>query len=200
MHRIIITAIQSACLKASANLTAQIAAKWRSDTPCEFDWQRVAEFALFGLVGATIGYVWQHMLENAFPTRTERLWQPHPADNESLEIKDKIVPPTPTADSSARGISWLNVGYKLIIDQTVGVTMMNTTFLIITNIFRLWSLSLVLDVVHERLWGIVKAAWMIWPAVAVINFVWVPVEFRVLVAACVGFAWNIFLSIISLKK
>lgn len=172
------TIIQSALLKSAANLTAQVAAQWQSQNPHPIDWQRVAEFAVFGLIQAQLSCWWQQFLEDSLPAR----------DKGEGSSKDK------------RRIKWLNVACKLILDQTLGLFIMNSTFLVCTNAVGLQSPVLVLQVVKGNIWKIIKAAWKIWPAVSICNFLWVPVESRVLVASLVGFGWNIFLAFFSMAR
>lgn len=100
--------------------------------------------------------------------------------------------PAPTA------INWPNVCYKLVLDQTVWLLFTTSIFLVVTNVFRVASMEALYEVWKDKTWFIIKAAWHVWPLVAILNFAFVPVDLRVLVAACVGFAWNIFLSFISL--
>jgi hypothetical protein len=95
---------------------------------------------------------------------------------------------------------WRNVLAKLILDQTIGLAISGSVFLICTNIARVESPLMVLDVIGNRLWPLIKAGWHIWPLVAICNFLWVPLRSRVLVAVCVGFGWSIFLSIFAMKK
>lgn len=180
MPSVIAAAIQSAVLKAAANLTAQVAASYKTRGPKPLDWQSVVEFAIFGLIQAQINLLWQQFLEDSFPTRKHG---------------SSVSKP----DQEAR-INWLHIFIKLILDQTLGQFIMNTTFLVCTNIARVDSSSQVVDVVRGKVWRIIQTGWRIWPAVSLCNFIWVPVEYRVVVASCVGFGWNIFLTLISLTK
>ncbi|KAL4875843.1 hypothetical protein BJY04DRAFT_200916 [Aspergillus karnatakaensis] len=168
------TIVQSAVLKSAANLTAQLASSWRSPNtdPRAVDWQSVAEFAIFGLIQAHINCYWQRYLEDTFPSR--------------LKGSPKTL--------------WHNVLFKLVLDQTVGLFIMNTVFLVSTHAIRLSDLRLVIMEVNRKIWPLIRKAWKIWPACALINFLWVPVESRVLVASCVGFGWNIFLTLYALAK
>ncbi|SPO07387.1 related to glomerulosclerosis protein Mpv17 [Cephalotrichum gorgonifer] len=192
MTTILKTVIQSACLKTAANLTAQLAARWQTSSPySSIDWQRVFEFTIFGLIQAWLNCGWQQLLEDAFPTRP----------NISSQQAKKNDKPAGSVNNLQGGkINWLNVLCKLVLDQTLGLFVMNTTFLICTNALRLRSASLVLQVVREKIWIVIRAAWKLWPWVSICNFLWVPAEQRVLVASCVGFGWNIFLTFISMRK
>lgn len=206
------TAVQNTCLKAAANLTAQLASRWHAEgTPEPLDKQRVLEFAFFGFIGALIGYEWHHGLERHFPTRTRTFKQRRPATVENLEKgrdpEEKPAAPAgggtgSNSHSNSSGdlkISYRNVAAKLVLDQTISLSVMITLFLIVTNILRLPTLGLVFGVVRRKLWGLLRAGWTIWPLVGLVNFIWVPVRSRVLVASCVGFGWNIFLSVMAAR-
>lgn len=162
--------LQSALLKSAANLTAQAA----NSSLSAIDWQSVAEFAIFGLIQAHLNCHWQRFLEDTFPTLS------------------------PARDKQST-TAWHNVLLKLVLDQTVGLFLMNTVFLVCTSAVRPSNTSLVVEV-NRRIWPLILKAWKIWPACALVNFLWVPVESRVLVASCVGFGWNIFLALFMLAK
>lgn len=174
------TIIQSAVLKAAANLTAQIGTQYQAQDPQPLDWQRVAEFAIFGLIQAQLNCWWQQFLEDSFPTRVSA--------KKTEREKDQ------------GGVNWMNVACKLLLDQTLGLFIMNSTFLACTNAVRLQDPVLVVQVVRENIFSIIKAAWKIWPWVSICNFLWVPVEKRVLVASIFGFGWNIFLALFAMGK
>ncbi|KAK8090516.1 hypothetical protein PG994_000021 [Apiospora phragmitis] len=214
MPSMLATALQNTCIKAAANLTAQLASRWHAEgTPEPLDKQRILEFAFFGFIGALIGYEWHHALERHFPTRTRTFKRRRPAaasDNleKGRDPEEKPAVAEANSGSCSHGsgsssgdlkISYRNVAAKLLLDQTVSLSLMITLFLIVTNILRLPTLALVFGVVRRKLWGLLRAGWTIWPAVGLVNFLWVPVRSRVLVASCVGFGWNIFLSVMAAR-
>jgi protein Mpv17 len=182
--------IQSAILKVAANLTAQTLTQWNTPSTLEYDWTRVAEFAAFGIVSAPIVSVWQRLLERNFPSQQKSF--PQAKSNGS---------PKPTAEVEAptKHLSWGNILIKLLLDQTIGQFIINTTFLVCTNGARIESWTDLLELIQSRIFLIIWASWKLWPWVALVNFIWVPVQWRVLVGALVGFGWNIFLSIWSMR-
>ncbi|CEL04965.1 hypothetical protein ASPCAL06087 [Aspergillus calidoustus] len=176
--------LQSSLLKSAANLTAQLSRQYTDPAAdAVINWQSVAEFAMFGLIQAHLNCHWQQFLEDSFPThrRTKSL--------------------TATGEKAEKPI-WRNVFAKLLLDQTLGLLVMNTIFLICTNPVVHFSTrpALILAEVNARIWTLIRNAWKIWPACALGNFLWVPVESRVLVASCVGFGWNIFLALVTMAK
>lgn len=177
--------LQSTLLKTAANLTVQGAKIWRhngSALQC-IDWLSVAEFAVCGVIQAEIGWHWHNFLEDAFSTS-----QPEPPNDYEKQIRRE------------RKEYWLHIFIKLMLDQTAGSLMMNTVFIICTTAARVSSLNTLGVELDRRIWPLVLDAWKIWPAASLANFLWVPVDWRVLVSSCVGFAWNIFLSIWTLAR
>ncbi|KAH7354230.1 hypothetical protein B0T11DRAFT_357557 [Plectosphaerella cucumerina] len=181
--------VQSAALKSLANIVAQLAARWHDPVPQPLDWQRLVEFAIFGLIQAQLNTHWQRFLEDLFPTRSPQL-------NKTVDKKSNLPP----SSSSTSSISWPNVIGKLLLDQTVGLFIMNTVFLVCVNAVRLQSVTLIYEAVLDRIFGVIRAAWKLWPWVSLVNFLCVPVEKRVLVASCVGFGWNMYLALSVMAK
>ncbi|KAL4986021.1 hypothetical protein BDW68DRAFT_189206 [Aspergillus falconensis] len=179
--------LQSTLLKTAANLAAQVAKIWsHNDSALRgIDWLSVAEFAVCGIVQAEMGWHWHNFLEDTFPTS-----QPEPQNDYEGE-KQKY---------QERKEYWLHIFLKLMLDQTAGSFTINTVFIICTTAARVSSVNMLGMELDERIWPLLLDAWKIWPAAALVNFLWVPVGWRVLVSSCVGFAWNIFLSIWTLAR
>ncbi|EXJ59762.1 hypothetical protein A1O7_03909 [Cladophialophora yegresii CBS 114405] len=196
MPSITTVAVQSAILKAAANLTAQTLTQWNTQpsSASPYDWARVAEFAAFGIVSAPLASAWQRLLEDRFPSQQQH--QRRSTTQESVADKDEIANSTKTTAQ----LSWENILIKLLLDQTIGQFLINLTFLICTNGARIESWSSLAGMIQARIFGIIWASWKLWPWVALVNFIWVPLQWRVLVGSLVGFGWNIFLSIWSMRS
>ncbi|KIW88879.1 uncharacterized protein Z519_10363 [Cladophialophora bantiana CBS 173.52] len=198
MPSIASVAIQSAILKAAANLTAQTLTIWNAQSHIPLDWARVVEFAAFGTISAPLASLWQRFLEDSFPgqQKVDVGYSSSRTANGSLDnapdANGKTVPKPQ--------LNWPNIFIKLVLDQTIGQFLINVTFLICTNSARLQSWSSLVQEIHLRIFGVIWASWTVWPWVSLVNFIWVPVEWRVLVASLVGFGWNIFLSILSMRE
>ncbi|KAH6876514.1 hypothetical protein B0T10DRAFT_497661 [Thelonectria olida] len=200
---------QAMALKVSANLVVQALTMWSDPSRTSIDWQQVAEFALYGLLGSQVGNVVQFLLEDWFPTRNAPVGELLPdtlGHARQLEEEKKKKDDTAPKENKWRtylklgpDVSYRNILLKLLLDQTLGLFISGCIFLICTNFLRAKTLSGVLLVVRDRIFPLIKAGWHIWPLVAICNFLWVPVRSRVLVAVCVGFGWSIFLSIFANK-
>jgi protein Mpv17 len=49
----------------------------------------------------------------------------------------------------------------------------------------------------DKIWETLKINWMIWPIAMTINFWFMPLQYQVLFANCVGLFWNVILSYIA---
>ncbi|OQE21033.1 hypothetical protein PENSTE_c012G08513 [Penicillium steckii] len=185
MPSLVVVTIQSALLKVAANITAQTLSQWGAETTLGIDWARVLEFALFGLISAPLISFWQQVLEETFPTQ-----------NGPIEPNPHAQPPT-QKPSQRYQTNWPNVIFKLVLDQTNGLCFTNIIFITCTTGARVQSIGLLFHEIETRILGILKAGWKIWPVVAFVSFLWVPLQWRVIVTSLVGFGWNIILSFLS---
>lgn len=207
MGPLLSTAIRALFLKAAANLTAQLAARWHAQDPIPqpIDRQRVLEFAVYGFFQAQLGFFWHIFLERLFPSRRPVadpavLLSKEKADDDEesrLSTEGTSVNILETIKSSRQGVMWWNIAAKLILDQTIGMFTFLTIFLAWTNLFRVQHISEIPDIWRAKIFTIIYASWAIWPWVMTLNFVLVPVEKRQLVSVCVGFCWNIILSLLT---
>lgn len=177
MPPILATATQSALLKATAALIVQVVSyRGRSS----IDIPQLVEFAIFGFIGAHISYAWHLFLEETFPLRQQQR-----AHNKN------------TKNDNSSPISWANLLLKVFVDQLIGLPLLSATFLICTNVNRVDGATALVDVILGRMTRVVMAGWRLWPTVALVNFLWVPMRWRVLFLNIVGFGWTICLSILS---
>lgn len=205
MGPLLSTAIRALFLKAAANLTAQVASRWHSQDPIPhpIDRQRILEFAIYGFFQAQLGFFWHVFLERLFPSRRP-VETPAPkeklddGDEESrLSTEGTSVNLLETLKAAKHGVNWWNIVAKLALDQTVGCVTFLSIFLAWTNLFRVEHLSEIPEIWRAKIFTIMYASWAIWPWVMMLNFVLVPVEKRQLVSVCVGFCWNIVLSLLT---
>lgn len=207
MGPLLSTAIRAFFLKAAANLTAQLAARWHAQdpTPQPIDRQRIVEFAIYGFFQAQLGYFWHILLERLFPSRRAvdtstpaPLKEKANDDEESrLSTEGTSINIVELLKASRRGVNWWNIVAKLVLDQTVGMFCFLSIFLAWTNLFRVEHVSDIPPIWRSKIFTLITASWMIWPWVMVLNFTFVPVEKRQLVSVCVGFCWNIVLSLLT---
>ncbi|KFA60281.1 hypothetical protein S40285_07383 [Stachybotrys chlorohalonatus IBT 40285] len=211
-------AAQALTIKVSANLVVQTTALHSDPFKTAIDWQQVAEFALYGTIGSQVGNVFQYVLEDWFPNRSSTAVLPTVGDNIPtvgaaeklppvvLDEKKKTDEPVGPEVRSRRcwdvgsDLSWRNLLAKLVVDQTLGLVISGSIFLICTNAARVSSPAELVAIIRARIFPLIRAGWHIWPLIALLNFMFVPVRSRVLVAVIVGFGWSIFLSIFANRK
>lgn len=201
------TAIRAFFLKAAANLTAQLVARWHAQdsTPQPIDRQRILEFAIYGFFQAQLGYFWHIFLERLFPSRRSGDIVPlTPSKEKGSDDEESRLSTEGTSvnfmeilKSSRQGVIWWNIIAKLLLDQTIGMFCFLSIFLAWTNFFRVEHISEIPAIWRAKIVTIIYASWAIWPWVMTLNFVLVPVEKRQLVSVCVGFCWNIVLSLLT---
>lgn len=189
MPSLLQTTINSMLIRGAANLTAQLS----QPRPNGLDYFRILQFVIFGLTSAPINTYWQRFLEDTFPTHTKS--KPEQRKGKSANSKTDQS----KDDTSLSNVNWLNVVIKVALDQIIGLTFLNIIFLIILNVEHLDDPQVLMGIVQQRIGPVLRAGWKIWPIVALTNFVFVPVESRVLLISCVGFGWNIFLSFFERK-
>lgn len=83
---------------------------------------------------------------------------------------------------------------KLLIDQTIGATIIISGFTIWGTMFKGGSFNDAITQLKTSFVSIFKLNAMVWPAASIINFGLVPLEYRTLFVNCVAFFWSIILS------
>ena len=218
-------AVQAAAMKVLANITVQLISRWyNGPEQFAFDYLQVLEFALYGSLNSQLSNVIQFVLEDWFPTAkgSEDFRLPVRDHEALLQLGEKKDDELAAAASAPAGgiwiarprsllerlrrrlglredVIWRNLLAKMLLDQTIGLAISAIVFLTFTNIARVPHPSLVLPVIRSRILSLVLAGWHIWPLVALVNFLWVPVRSRVLVTVFFGFGWSVFLSVFAMR-
>eukprot|EP01035_Chromulina_nebulosa_P019232 gene19232-25083_t len=110
-----------------------------------------------------------------------------------------------------KGIS--QVGKALIMmlaDQTIGATVITIGFFYAFELFQriippygLFAgsfLSAGLQSTKNNLWITLIANWYCWPVINFVNFLWIPLQYRVLFSNTAAVFWNMFLSSVANRK
>lgn len=58
---------------------------------------------------------------------------------------------------------WRIIACKLVMNQTLGLAIINTIFLVCSTAFRLRSVEQVVGALRSRSVQVIKAAWTLWP-------------------------------------
>ncbi|ROW11996.1 hypothetical protein VPNG_05263 [Cytospora leucostoma] len=208
MGPLLSTAIRAFFLKAAANVTAQLASRWHTQDPIPqpIDRQRILEFAIYGFFQAQLGYCWHIFLERLFPSRymlpqeTPFPLKPEKKDDDEerrISTEGTSAKFLEVIKASSSGIRWPSVIGKLVLDQTIGMFTFLSIFLVWTNWFRTETFTEIAAIWRAKIFTILYTGWFIWPWVMILNFALVPVEKRQMVSVCVGFCWNVILSLLT---
>lgn len=153
-----------------------------------------------------------YLLEERFPTQHK---VDHQISHPRVSKQPPHAKPFKRTTNSPPEVNWGNVFVKLFLDQTIGLFVTNVIFLACMTSARLLSVTLIIREIEARIvgsgtwgftlgirlisrtWLFTKVGWKIWGPVALINFIWVPWQWRVTVASSVGFGWNIVLSLLA---
>lgn len=84
---------------------------------------------------------------------------------------------------------------KLLFDQTLGAFVNTIAFVAAMAAFKGRSAKVVQREVERNVIPLMINSWKVWPFVAIINFTFVPVGRRIIVASVVGLFWGIYLSL-----
>ena len=135
----------------------------------------LAQFVIFTLISCPPNILWQEYLEYKFPGYTLT----PSASTDTIYEKQRNIP---------------NTLRKLLFDQTLGAFVNTIAFVGAMAAFKGRSARAVQLEVEQDTIPLMINGWKVWPAVAFMNFTFVPVNRRVLIGAVVGLFWGIYLS------
>jgi hypothetical protein len=151
------------------------------------------KFALFSIINNPPNILWQNFLEDSFPTNVTRK-APNPLYKRDEKPRAR--------DVQESYMSKTNVFIKFLLDMTIGAALNNILFL---GFMAYWNapvggkgsaMAFVQRDVGEKFWPLLLDGFKLWPLVSLVNFLFVPVDKRVLVGCLVGVGWNIYLSML----
>ncbi|KAH6854907.1 hypothetical protein B0I37DRAFT_422784 [Chaetomium sp. MPI-CAGE-AT-0009] len=224
---IVTATIQGAVISAISNILAQAITAHQNNTPLIIDYIPVFQYTLFAILSTPPNFLWQDFLESTFPaydmamapTQEEAVAADAKPDAKRVRIVEPRLNKRNTAlktlldqtvgaavntalfslfmhaarqamahhYAAARaagaagggGLAFLLGGSEALRYQDVAWA-------------SVWALM------QTEFWGLVKAGWRFWPAVSLVNYVFLTtVEARSLVGALAGLGWGIYLSLIT---
>ena len=99
-------------------------------------------------------------------------------------------------------MSKTNILIKFLLDMTLGAAINTLLFLVFMAYMgapaggKEGTMDFVQRDVYQKFWPLLVSGLKLWPLVSLANFIFVPVNKRVLVGALVGVGWNIYLSLL----
>lgn len=143
----------------------------------------LAQFVLFTLISCPPNILWQEFLEAKFPGYTTTL------DAGVLsDVTQTLTQTEPILDKA-------NTFRKLLFDQTLGAFVNTVAFVAGMAAFKGKTAKAVQRDVERDTVPLMINGWKVWPFVAFLNFMFVPVNRRVIVSSVVGLFWGVYLSL-----
>ena len=88
-------------------------------------------------------------------------------------------------------------GMAVLIDQLTFAPAANVAYIGWSFAFREGGLQGCGREVKNKLWPAMKVTYLVWPAALLLNFTFVPIQFRVLFTNCVGFGYGAFMTFLA---
>ncbi|KAL7274823.1 hypothetical protein RUND412_002254 [Rhizina undulata] len=197
---VIRASIQAGICSFLCNAFAQWITAKKNKQHFAFDFFRAYHFLLYALLSTPPNFYWGIFLEEFFPAYVARHYLIRGPEKDGIYISEKYegFSDESRVDFTAAGkleFSWRNTLYKVALDQLVAGPLNALFYLCIMGSLNGLESSGLYSLIEEELVNMCFKAWKVWPAVALFMFVVVPVERRRLFSTCVGFGWNIFLSL-----
>ena len=100
----------------------------------------------------------------------------------------------PSDIPSTQQLNKRNTAIKFTLDQTVGAAFNTILFIAGMDLLRGKPYQMVRQDCMDDFWPLIFAAQKLWPAVSIISFVVVPVQYRTRFGSIVGVFWGAYLS------
>ncbi|TKX21445.1 protein SYM1 [Elsinoe australis] len=181
---IIKSTIQAVVLSGFSNILAQLLTAYQTNAPYRIDPVPTTRFIIFSLLSCPPNVLWQSWLEHTFPGYTTA---------SSSSSSSSKQPPA----KSPRKLNKRNTLAKFALDQTIGAGLNTVAF--IAGMLLLRGVSdwgYIADKVREETLPLILAGQKLWPAVSLISFTVVPLEYRTLFGGLVGVGWGVYLSLV----
>eukprot|EP01038_Epipyxis_sp_PR26KG_P006720 gene6720-9213_t len=165
--------VTSGIIGGTGDILIQLVLSKRSKVPIAFDFRRLAVFSsVAGLYIAPVINVWFNWLNKT---------------------------PVPKSFNNVA-----KAAYMMFLDQTIGAVGVTVGFFyafeLIDRLFPPYTrgfggiLAAGLEANKRNLWVTLVANWYCWPVINFVNFLWVPLQYRVLFSNVAAVFWNMFLS------
>lgn len=98
-------------------------------------------------------------------------------------------------------LDWRNTALKWVVDCiTVGALLNTVVFLALTGLLKGRTFFQIGEAVKTDTIPIIVESYKIWPVASVINFVFVPVEKRIVFLSAVGLGWGVYMSLVAARQ
>ena len=93
-----------------------------------------------------------------------------------------------------------SLGAQIFLDAMIFSPVTVSGYFVVRSILEGGSINAIWDKLSTRLVAVVLGAWKFWPAANVINFMYVPIQFRVLYMNVLSVFWSAYLAFMNAKK
>lgn len=200
----LISSLQGTIINAISNVLAQIINTSRQGLPLSFNWIEFWRFTIVMAILCPFVYYWQMWMEVTWPGQhdlKQQAYLPLPADFELGEVGRSSLESSGSIRQEASkgrktpGKIWKNIFIKWCVDNSAGAVWYTVLFIILIELFKLKSLRGVWEaLVHDTI-PLLLPQYILWPAATLVNFIWIPVEKRLVFLAFVGLIWGVYLSL-----
>ncbi|ORY87136.1 hypothetical protein BCR37DRAFT_343473 [Protomyces lactucae-debilis] len=133
-----------------------------------FDLDRLARFVSYSFATAPLQYTWYSSLDQWFSISLSGL----PGESSSMSVLK-----------------------RLLADQFIWAPVSLLLFFAFMESIQAHGLKILMSRLRKNYWPALKAQYVIWPLVQLLNFKFVPLQFQVPLVSSVSVGWNIYLSI-----
>ncbi|MCJ1455738.1 hypothetical protein MMC28_006094 [Mycoblastus sanguinarius] len=140
----------------------------------------ILPLVLYTIISTPPNYLWQQYMERIWPGYTTRKMRVDDG-GKGVEVEKKL--------------NLMNTLAKSGLDQTVGAVVNVACYIGGTRLLRGLPLAECLEAVREQMWPVMKAGYKLWPAVSLIQHVFIPVEKKIVVGSVVGLGWGVYLAL-----
>ncbi|KAI1500723.1 hypothetical protein F5X99DRAFT_229757 [Biscogniauxia marginata] len=208
--------LAAAGLSSASNILAQFLQAYRDNEPFVFDFTSFLRFVTVTFLTAPPNYMWQQLLERAFPAYGRSSHTMTIANDSSGRDLEKQLADGGGAnegvlagggDGGSRSgdqrhykpkLNWRNTLSKWFIDCiTLGAIINTVAFFILMGVMKRQPAAQIGHNIRTETVPVIVAGYKIWPFASIISFSCVPVERRIVFLNFVGLLWGIYMSLVA---
>ncbi|KAI0602900.1 hypothetical protein F4775DRAFT_531052 [Biscogniauxia sp. FL1348] len=209
--------VAAAALSSASNILAQFLQAYREGEPFVFDFASFLRFVTVTFLTAPPNYMWQGLLERAFPAygrTTNPLAAVSGSSGRDLEKQaadgggggegvllgggDSSGDGHEKPGAQRRRLNVRNTLSKWFIDCiTLGAVMNTVAFFVLMGLLKRQPFAQIGRNIRTQTVPVIVAGYKIWPFASIVSFSCVPVERRIVFLNFVGLLWGIYMSLVA---
>ncbi|KAL6721839.1 hypothetical protein ACLMJK_000944 [Lecanora helva] len=147
----------------------------------------IVSLLLYTLLSTPPNFLWQQFIESKFPGYLPKKIEVDDG-GKGVEVEKKL--------------NWKNTFVKMGLDQSIGAIVNVSAYIGGTRALRgvplgeCWQVMLEnANCENQQTWPVMKAGYKLWPAVNLIQHMFIPVEKKTVVGSLVGLGWGVYLAL-----